>query len=323
MRKLGKIAYFTLSLGYFAAALGYAAYAAYSGTGPYRLMTEWQREVYGIYSGPLSFVILLAALTALGAALIGGLARILIPTERKTAMAARSAPRIARPHDRPSPGAAVLRRVAAAPLAAAAIGLALLAGGVGTGYVSAARSRQEPPLQDVDLGEQQAPKGDFVRVKGFAHTDLAVERKTRRRLVTIAETYIPITGRDWRRDQPVAYVLKVTEQQYWLPIISKARPPFSAGARPAVVVLAATTDRDGLPSRVAQAFGEDHLLLAENLVVLDLELHPYLQSAREAALIATVVGLFLLVFGLLFRAAFRHNRTEGAPEIGGFGQPIP
>ena len=86
-------------------------------------------------------------------------------------------------------------------------------GGIATGYVATATSRQEPASQDVDLGKQQAPSADYVRVTGFAHTDLAIERKTKRFLETIVETYIPVTAAEWRRDQPVAYVLKVTEKQ--------------------------------------------------------------------------------------------------------------
>jgi hypothetical protein len=99
-----------------------------------------------------------------------------------------------------------------------------------------------------------------------------------------------------------------------LPLTSTTAPTFSPHARPALVTLAAATVRDRLPSRVADAFTRDRPLLTESPVIFDLELHPYLKSAQEAAAIATIVGLFLFAFGLLSRARRHQYRAEAAPD---------
>lgn len=297
MAKIGKTAYLTLSLGYFAAALGYAVYGAFSGTGIYRVMRQWQLAVYDVYSGLLDFAIVFAALAALGVVLVAVLARGLIPAERSAALAHMAEPR--------APIAADAGR-SALPRAAAALGFALLAGGIVLGYALAAKARQDIAFEDIDLSQGQAPTADFVRATGIARTDLAIEIKRNFRVGTTVEFYVPISGRDWHRGQPLAYFLRVTEKDFLLITFGQVTA-FSPKARPSLVTLAAAPDRSALPSRVAAAFGDAHLSLAEAPVVLDLELHPYLALAREAAWLGSAAGLFLVAAGLLFDAALRQS----------------
>lgn len=186
MRTWRTIAYFALSLGYLIAAFGYTAY---SGTGPCRLMTDWQLALYDFYSRIGNFVILLIPLVALGIPFFALLARLLMTGERKTALAARAVlTRVAASNARcPS----LFRLIAGGPVIAMALAVALVAGGIAGGYALTARSHQGVSAQEFDIATLQRPGADYVRATGVAHSDIAVKSTTRHRRGTRSRPMCP------------------------------------------------------------------------------------------------------------------------------------
>lgn len=313
MNKVRKIAFYTLSLGYFAVALGYAAYAALSGTGLYRIMADWQLSVYAFYSGVLIFALLFAALTAPGIALMSVLGRWLMPAEREAALAKRRSRQLSFLSEKPgSPSRPIIRVIAARPRLAAFAGLALLIGGVALGYAMAAKNREQMAFQDIDLSKNEQVSADYVRVTGIARTNLAIEFEITRRSGTTIETYVPITGRNWRRDQPLAYFVKVTQKDLWLET-SEQKTAFPLEAPPSLVTLPTFVRHNDLPRRVAAAFLDANLSLADEPIVLDSELHPAATMLQDVAFIMSIVGLFLFAMGLLIDAALRQSAQRAQP----------
>ena len=231
MRTWRTIAYFALSLGYLIAAFGYAAY---SGTGPCRRMTDWQLALYDLYSRIGNFVILLIPLVALGIPFFALLARLLMTGERKTALARAVLTRVAASNARrPS----LCRLIAGGPVIDMALAVALVAGGIAGGYALTARSHQGVSAQEFDIATLGRPGADYVRATGVAHSDIAVKTATSHRRGTTVETYVPLTARKWRRDQPIAYFLKATQKDLgWITTwqesaLGTGRRPFARDAR--------------------------------------------------------------------------------------------
>jgi hypothetical protein len=263
----------------------YAFYQAYSYTGIYKWLAEWQLAEFHSYNLRLTIAgaILLPALP------VGLLAEIFgIPY---------------RTGWRPSnaPGARAPSHVSWIA-AIGALALVVAAGAFLLGYQ---KSTQPVVTETVDLALGKPPQSDHVRMTAIARTDLIVKLEDRSGL----RFYVPLTAPDWKRSDPLVYFLQTNVDAYVAPggqilSLEAKTPPFRITQVGALVP-------DDLPGPVAESYRKHNVTLAATPMVLELAAGADLARYWIVAGVGALLGFVcLLVAGL---AAIQQRRTRSPP----------
>ncbi len=266
-------------------------YFWWSYTGFYRWFAEWQLREFGSYDLRLTVLVpgLIVALPAL--AVLGRMRRREL-VER--AMAG------------PLDTLADQRRTVRVMLL---WGLACVVVAAGAGVMAYVAMHGKPVSADIALdsaGAAPPPQADQVRIAGVARTDLIVTFETRRSGSTRTTTYVPLTPANWRRGDPIRYVLGTNISHYSPPgggrlfALDPRQPPF------AMQTEAGALTADGLPGPVREEYRRAGLVLAEPVYLLEPG-----ASGNEMLLVVTgVAGLLgVCVFVAAGIVAVRNRRA--------------
>lgn len=263
-------------------------------TGYYRWFAEWQLREFGSYDLRLTAV--LPGLLVASPALV-----VLRRLQRRELVERAAAGTL--------DDLASQRRMVRIMLA---LGLVCVLVAAGAGTWAYLDSRSKPVSADLDLDaatDPAPPAADQVRISGTAHTDLIVTFESRHSGRTRSTTYVPLTPRNWRRDQPIRYVLGTNISHYLPPgggqlyPLNPYQPPFAMQTQAGALVAG------GLPGPVREEYRRAGLVLAEPLYLLE----PGSSSNETVLIIAGVAGL--VGFSILTSAgivAWRNRRAARA-----------
>jgi hypothetical protein len=264
-----------------------AFYQAYSYTGVYRWLAEWQLAEFNSYNLRFTIAgsILLPALPVCLIAEIFG-----VPYRTGWRPSAASGRRSTTP--------------VAWMAAIGALALVMAAGSFALGYQ---KSTEAIVTDTVDLASGKPPQSDHVRMTGTARTDLIVKFQDRSGL----RVYVPLTPPNWKRSDPVVYFLLTNIDAYVMPggqilSLDAKTPPFRMTQEGALVP-------DDLPGPVAESYRKHNITLASPPMVLELSPGADLARYWVVAGVSGLVGLvFLLVAGLAKMQQGRIGRSPRA-----------
>ena len=258
-----------LGLLWFAGALLYAAYAAYTYTGLFALACDWQDHVFGAHDTSVAFmgVLILCSLPAFA----------LSPELRKSGKRTGTGMAAPAPVD-PVKQARML----------ALLGGASLLVGIGAGLLAFAAGHRTPVVLNIDLlqGEEtrDVSHANQLIVNGMQQMDIAAILTTTTNGSASGEMFIPFTARDWDEHQPIRYVLREGVQPHTLQERDTDRP-LSFG--PAALF------RHALPGEVRRDWQKRGLTLSPSLIVLD-------RNLSRGNEVPWIVCLFGFLFGAVF-----------------------
>jgi len=254
----------------FAAAAAYMGYSWYTYSGLYRLIVEWQLEMFGSFSVKMTMLAMTLTLLvpiAIVGRLLGG------PNLMKKPDFAQA---------QSSPGLTAL------------LGLFLLAAGAGVGWFAYQRSQETIPYEPVDLTAGQLPSKQHVVLTGIARTEYLMQYETKSSGSSTVHTYFPLTSSTWRRGEPLVYFLKTNATAYTpeggsrMVAFSRTTLPFKMTTQQALVV------RNGLPGPIGEAYRKNNIAIADPPVVLDVSPGADFETYAIAALVCALGGFFTL-----------------------------
>ena len=257
-----------------AAATLYIFYAWVTFSGLWRWLAELQVGLFGAYSLNMTMVALLVVVIVPAALLrrwFGG------PT--------------------PPAGRPLTAMPRARPRTLALIGVGLLVVAVGAGGLGYRKSQERVEFERLDLSHYQPPASTHVELTGLAHPGMSVTRPHSTNGSSIKSTYLPVTGRDWRRDQPITHFLKPAE-----PI---------GGDAPIEISLRGVLVRDDLPGIVAAEYEKHGLTLASPLYILDTKADADYAAYGIVAMGAVVAALLCLVMSVVVRVQSWRTQRAG------------
>jgi hypothetical protein len=261
--------------------VGYVAYSWYSFTGPYAWFAQWQMAHFGSYSSRLTAAIPLFA-GLIPAAFIYG--------KRATA--------IRRAAD-PARETASHKRAAWIALV---IGVALVAAGVGAGFIGFQMAQMPRTQGAFEIGRSVAPPtAEVLKVTGVARTDLVVVQERRSAGTITRDRYIPFVAPNWH-GEPIAFILKTNQDAYMRPTASSSDEGFlrfDSSTRPFMMTTEPSVlNRNALPGAVRAAYEKANIALADVNYVIDQNLQSNLTIYWIVAASSIVAGFLTLVAAL-------------------------
>jgi hypothetical protein len=260
---------------------GYVAYGWYSFTGAYAWFAEWQMTHFGSYNSRLTAAVPLFA-GLIPAAFIygkrGPAIRVAADPERETASRKRAA------------------------WIALVIGAALIAAGVGAGFIGYQMAQMPRAQGAFEIGRSVAlPTAEVLKVTGVARTDLMLVLERRSAGTVARDRYIPLVASNWH-GEPIAFILKTNQDAYVRPTatgpderflrLDSSTRPFMMTTEPSVL------NRNALPGPVRAAYEKANVPLADVNYVIDQNLQSNLTIYWIVAASSIVAGFLTLVAAL-------------------------
>jgi hypothetical protein len=305
MKILGKFLLFA----FFALALGYCGYSAYSYTGLYRLGAELQIHYFNAYDEKITFfATLLCSFAIVGVPLLA-LEKFLGLNTEATQQELNKSDDEQREVDR--------KRRTAAFLAVVGV-VALLAAGV-AGWLAYAEAEAPVVVADIDLAKaaDRTPTTGHARLAGIVLPDqtLTLETETGSQITgnhTATESFIPVVPPGWRQGQPVTYFMQLRGVKFLKPAgsdgfvpLTPTTPPFAVKTEEGVLLA------DGLPGAIAELYRRNGMVLAATTAVFDRDTRAEETHYSGVAIFAGMFALTCLFTAGLFAIVLRRRRSVG------------
>lgn len=251
----------------------YALYQAYSYTGIYRWLAEWQLAQSGSYN--LRFTVAASILLpAVPVCLVAEIFRVPYRTGWRRSDPSKGGP------------TTHLKWIAI-------FGVLALAVAASSFVLGSWKSAEPAVIETVDLPADKPPQSNHVRMSGLARTDMIVTLDGPRG----RKFYLPLTASNWKRSDAIVYFLQTNVDAYLMPdghtlSLDANTPPFR-------ITVAGVLVPNDLPGPVAEIYRKRNLALASPPMVLELSAGADLTPYWVVAGVGTLLGLVcLFVAGL-------------------------